>query len=55
MPLVHFHLSGVLHLSGRVEVHAAARALPQLALLVYFGWYLAVMLHMDSAGASAAG
>lgn len=53
-PLVTFHLSGVLHLSSRVEVHAAARSLPQLALLVYFGWYLAVMLHSDSAGASAA-
>lgn len=56
-PLVRFHLSGVLHLSGKVEVAPAATTIGELPLLVYFGWYLAVMLHMDASlsAATAAG
>ena len=35
-------------LSGRLG------ALPELPVLICFGWYLAVMLHADSAAAAAA-
>jgi hypothetical protein len=36
-----------------VEVEETARALPELPLLVVFGWYLCVMLHRDSSAGAA--
>jgi hypothetical protein len=46
--LVEFHHGGAFKLSSTVEIREAARALPQLPLLVLFGWYLCVMLHRDA-------
>ena len=54
MPMVRYHYGGVFKLHADVEVTAAARQLPETPLLVLFGWYLALMLHRDAAGASAA-
>ena len=51
--LVRFHYGGVFHLSADVEIHPPARTMAELPILVLFGWYLAVMLHMDSAAAAA--
>ena len=51
--LVRFHHGGAFRLSSTVEISETARALPELPLLVLFGWYLCVMLHRD-AGAAAA-
>jgi hypothetical protein len=52
--LVHFDYGGMFHLSADVTVAPAARALPELPVLICFGWYLAVMLHADSAAAATA-
>jgi len=51
--LLRFHHGGAFKLSATVEIQEAARALPELPVLVLFGWYLCVMLHHD-AGAAAA-
>lgn len=50
--LVRFHYGGAFKLSASVEIQESARALPELPVLVLFGWYLCVMLHRD-AGAAA--
>ena len=48
-PLVTFQREGALHLSASVEIHDAARKLPELPWLVMLGWYLMVMQQMDAA------
>jgi len=52
--LVRFHHGGAFKLSATVEIQEAARTLPQLPLLLLFGWYLCVMLHRDAGGVAAA-
>ena len=52
--LVRFHYGGVFRLSADVEILQPARTMAELPILVLFGWYLAVMLHMDSGAAAAA-
>jgi hypothetical protein len=55
MPLVTYRrIDGVWHLSSRVEIQPGATALDELPWLVMLGWYLTVMLHMDSASVVAA-
>jgi hypothetical protein len=51
-PLIRFKYGGIFHLSSEVEILPEARALPELPVLVIFGWYLAVMLYMDSSSAA---
>jgi len=52
-PLVSFRrIEGLLHLSSAVDIQPAALSLPELPWLVIFGWYLAIMLQMDSAAAA---
>lgn len=47
-PLITFRrVGGLFHLSSTVEVHDAAKALPELPWLLMLGWYLTVMLHRD--------
>jgi hypothetical protein len=46
--LVRFHIGGFVHLSATVEIQLGADGVPELPLLVTFGWYLAVMMYMDS-------
>lgn len=48
-PLVRFDIGGFFHYSAQVVIQPAALRLPQLPLLITLGWYLAVMLHQDSA------
>jgi hypothetical protein len=52
-PLVRFRHGGVFRDSARVEVLPPARTLPELPLLVLFGWYLVLMLSSDAGGAAA--
>ena len=47
------HIGGVMHLSAQVQIEPPAATLPELPWLVMFGWYLALMLHRDSASAAA--
>lgn len=47
--LIRFKSGGVIHLSALVEIQPEAIGLPELPWLVMLGWYLIVMLHMDSA------
>jgi hypothetical protein len=47
------NIGGVMHLSARVQIEPQAVNLPELPWLVMFGWYLALMLHRDSAAAAA--
>ena len=48
-PLVSFSRVGGITLSAAMEIHPAAADLGELPWLVMLGWYLAVMLHNDSA------
>jgi hypothetical protein len=53
-PLVAFEkIGGILHFSSRVTVHASARHLQALPIMVMLGWYLTIMMHKDSAAAAA--
>ncbi len=47
------HIGGVMHLSAQVQIEPQTATLPELPWLVMFGWYLALMLHRDSASAAA--
>ena len=48
-PLITFdRVRGISHLSSDVEIHEAARSLPELPWLIMLGWYLTVMQYSDS-------
>jgi hypothetical protein len=49
--LLQFKSSGFLHLSTLVEVQREAIGLPELPWMVFLGWYLIVMMNMDTAAA----
>jgi hypothetical protein len=54
-PLITFKkIKGVLHLSSTVEIHGLSKEIVEMPWLVSLGWYLTVMMYMDSAGAVAA-
>jgi len=46
-------IGGVLHMSSATEIHPIAKNIPELPWMVMLGWYLTVMLHMDTAAAAA--
>ena len=50
--LVRFKTGGVVHLSATVEIQRDAAGEPELPCVVMFGWYLAVMMYMDTASAT---
>lgn len=49
VPLVRFHYGGAFRRWADVEITEVAKPLPELPLLVLFGWYLLVMLDRDAA------
>lgn len=51
-PLVRFDIGGVFRQSAAVTIQPAALRLAELPLLITLGWYLAVMMHQDSAAAA---
>jgi hypothetical protein len=54
-PLVSFSaIGGVLHMSAAVHIPAHTAEIAQMPWIVPLGWYLAVMMYMDSAAAVAA-
>jgi hypothetical protein len=53
-PLIRLHYGGLFKLHADVEILPAARALPELALIVLLSWYLAVMLYRDASAVAAA-
>lgn len=53
-PLIRSKSGGLIHLSAAVEILPGAASLPELPWLVLLGWYLTVMMHMDSAAAGGA-
>lgn len=48
-PLLKFKSDGFVNLSAQVELLPEASGLPDLPWMVMFGWYLVVMMDMDSA------
>mgnify|MGYP000350861041 CR=1 FL=1 len=48
------NIGGVMRLSARVQIEPPAVTLRELPWMVMLGWYLALMLHRDSAAATAA-
>lgn len=46
--LIRYKMRGVVHLSASVEIQPTAVGMPELPWLVPFGWYLAVLMYMDS-------
>ena len=48
-PLVAFHIGGFFKQTADVEILPLAAQLPELPVLVLFGWYLILMLHQDAA------
>lgn len=51
--LIKLMSGGLIHLSAKVNVEQNAVNLPELPWLVMLGWYLVVMMHIDSATAAA--
>jgi hypothetical protein len=51
--LIRFKTEGILQLSNVVTVEPSALRVPETSWLVIFGWYLVVMMQMDSAAAAA--
>jgi hypothetical protein len=51
-PLISYkRIGGVLHMSSLVEIHGLSKEIAEMPWLLSLGWYLTIMLHMDSAGA----
>ena len=49
-PLISYkHIGGMLHMSSRVEIHALSKEVAEMPWMVSLGWYLTVMMYMDSA------
>ncbi len=46
------NIGGVLHLSSVTEIHPLAKDIPEIPWMIMLGWYLTVMMHMDSAAAA---
>ncbi len=54
-PLISYtNIRGVMRISSQVEIHGPAQEIAEMPWLVSLGWYLMVMLYMDSAGAAVA-
>lgn len=51
-PLIRFRQGGVIRASAQVEIQPKAIKLPELPWMVMLGWYLAVMMRMDSASSA---
>ena len=47
-------LGGILHLSCMIDIQPAAASVEELPWLVMFGWYLTLMMYMDSTAIIAA-
>lgn len=47
-------IGGMLHMSSLVEIHPLAKVVVEMPWIVLLGWYLTVMMYMDSAAAAAA-
>jgi hypothetical protein len=52
--LVRFKSGGLVHLSAKVEIQPDVAGVPELPWVAMFGWYLIVMMYMDTAGTVAA-
>jgi hypothetical protein len=52
--LVKFKNSGLIHLSAEVETGESSRNVPEMKWVIMLGWYLTVMMYMDSAIIAAA-
>ncbi len=53
-PMVQYSHVGGFKLSGLVDIDPSARQVPELPWMVMLGWYLVIMMHQDSAAATAA-
>ncbi len=54
-PLIGFQkIGGVLHMSSFVQIHEAARGIPELPWMTLLGWYLTVLMHADRMAMAAA-
>lgn len=42
------NIGGMVHLSSEVSIHPLAKEIPELPWMVILGWYLTIMMHMDS-------
>lgn len=51
--LVRFKPGGFVHLSATVEIKPDAAGMAELPLIVMLGWYLTVMMYMDTAATAA--
>ncbi len=49
-PLISYRkIGGMLHMSSETEIHPLAKDIPELPWMVSLGWYLTIMMHIDSA------
>jgi hypothetical protein len=53
-PLIQLKSRGVVHAAAAVEIQSRAVGIPELPLMALLAWYVVVMMHQDSAGATAA-
>jgi len=52
-PLVRFDTGGMIHINATVYIEPRAAALAELPLIVMLGWYLVVMMHLDTSASAA--
>lgn len=54
VPLFALKSRGLIHLAADVEIQPQAMRIPEIRWMILFGWYVIVMMHMDSSGVAAA-
>lgn len=52
--IVYKNIGGILHMSSGAEIHTSTKDIAEMPWMVLLGWYLTVMMYMDSAAAVAA-
>jgi len=53
-PLIQLKSRGVIHEAAAVEIPPPRIEIPELSLMVLLAWYVVVMMHQDTTGATAA-
>jgi len=53
-PLISYSkIGGFLHMSSATEIHPIAKNIPEMPWMVMLGWYLTLMMYMDSSASTA--
>jgi hypothetical protein len=54
-PLIRYKNEGILHTIGGLQIEPRAVNMPETSWMIIFGWYVAIMMQMDSVAAASGG